>query len=728
MPILGKQEPDKQVDYVALLRWHGVQLLAPRNGSNQAVGLCPWCGKEGKFYLNTATSQWDCKSCGEAGNSSSFLLKLWEESKASTRVADLVELAEERKLFNHTTLSKWGVVRSFLTDEWLLPGYSHTGSLRQLYRYTVVDGRMRLLATPGLPLTLYGIPLFKPEEQVTWICEGPWDAMALWEVTRHLGKTAFNVLAVPSCSTWQGRWGQYAAGRNIVLAYDNDHPRPHPKTGKLIPPAGLAGMQRVAGLLRQSSTPPASIHYLKWGNEGDGWNPNLPTGYDVRDHLTRHLKVRERLQAVAELTTWLAPLPAEWAQQATTNAGKPAANQIQLLPCSTYRDLELAWRKALRWLPGLGRALTCMLATVVSTRTVTDQLWLKVVGPAACGKSTLCEALATNKEWIVAKSTIRGFHSGFQVPGGQDSSLLAQLRDKTLVTKDGDTLLQSPNLKQILAEARDIYDSVSRTHYRNRTSRDYEGLRVTWILCGTSSLRSLDSSELGERFLDCVIMDDIDPDLEDEILWRKINATDAAVSGLANGKVADQYEPAKLAAMQLTGGYIDYLAANANQLLAAVQMPVVAKQQCMDYSKFIAYMRSRPSVHQEEEAQRELGSRLSGQLVKLAKCVAVVWNKPTTDAAVMGLVKQVTLDTARGRTLRLVQQLANAGPAGLPARALALSLGTSEVEELKLLKHLRGIGVVESYLPPGTGRATTSRLQWRLLPRMLALYDRIMGG
>src|SRR5690606_14950694 len=119
---------------------------------------------------------------------------------------------------------------------------------------------------------------------------------------------------------------------------------------------------------------------------------------------------------------------------------------------------------------------------------------------------------------------------------GEDYSLISKLGGKTLVVKDGDTLLQSPNLGQILSEARDLYDTVSRSSYRTKQGgRDYQGVRMTFILCGTSSLRKIDSSELGERFLDCVIMEGIDNDLEDEILWRVANRVERNMGVEADG-------------------------------------------------------------------------------------------------------------------------------------------------------------------------------------------------
>ena len=187
-----------------------------------------------------------------------------------------------------------------------------------------------------------------------------------------------------------------------------------------------------------------------------------------------------RLTALESLLALLTPIPKEWLSgPPMAYNGQPHSSGGSLAPleCKQYKTMILAWRKALKWTPGLDHALSVMLASVASVKSLGDQLWIKVIGPAACGKSTLCEALSINREHIIAKSTIRGFHSGFKTSGGEngeeDNSLAAKLFDKTLITKDGDTLLQSPNLSQILSEGRDLYDGTSRTHYRNKMSKEY---------------------------------------------------------------------------------------------------------------------------------------------------------------------------------------------------------------------------------------------------------------
>ena len=422
----------------------------------------------------------------------------------------------------------------------------------------------------------------------------------------------------------------------------------------------------------------------------------------------------------------LLPVPDSWS---TSTSTPKAEGSIDCLPCDNYAELVIAWRKALRWTDGLDHALAAMLASISSTKVVGDQLWLKVVGPAACGKSTLCEALSTNTKYVVAKSTIRGFHSGYRLEedgrkGGSDCSLIPTIRDKTLVTKDGDTLLQSPNLSQILSEARDLYDTTARTSYRNAMSHDYSGVRMTWILCGTASLRQIDSSELGERFLDVVIMEGIDDELEDEVLWRVANRANRNMGIEANGKPETQYEPELAEAMRRTGGYVTWLREHAVENMAAIETPTWALRRCMRLGKFVAYLRARPSRYQEETAEREFAARLVSQLTRLAKCLALVLNLSEVDEQVMQRVRRVALDTGRGQTLTLMRYLHDVKPEKATARKLGLLMNTTEERAKSLLRFLRSIEAVESHTQKIRGYCEV--LLWRLAPRVRDLYEEVL--
>jgi len=749
------------------------------------------------------------------------------------------------------------------------------------------------------------MPLFKKDASTIYLCEGPWDAMALWQALGQCKKTEnglaltanqdrslladANVLGVPGCTTFSEAWIPLFKDKKVVLMYDNDHPRIHPKTGKEIPPAGWTGMKRVAGLLAGKV---GEVEVLCWGEVDKGYSPSLPSGYDLRDALGESTSgtLPERLGAVLERLT-VAPKGWLGAKSGSKPLDTPSKGvEMECLPCDNYKMLINSWRKALRWTDGLDRALSCMLASISSTQMVGDQLWLKVVGPAACldgdtpiydpvdkstktvserekearkfwvysikegkvgtyqalppkkfspssmfkvtfssgkvmevteghqfwtgksyvslrtisdeltlsssyplltilehdllihepdghhlkrkvvdyqflpkfdnvikveyvgereyfdfhvpetnnywacgvfnhncGKSTLCEAVSTNTQYVLAKSTIRGFHSGFKEQGGSkddDNSLVSILHGKTLVTKDGDTLLQSPNLPQILSEGRDVYDGVSRTHYRNAMSKDYDGLRLTWILCGTSSLRQIDSSELGERFLDCVIMDSIDDDLEDEILARVVHRAARDVAIESESGSTGQYSPEMAEVMQLTGGYINWIRENASAKLSTIEYSPKVKRYITRLGKFVAHMRARPSLKQEEIAEREFATRLVSQLTRLAGCLALVLNRESVDSEVMRRVHQVAMDTSRGRTMAIADLLYDAGEVGMEPKTMAMLIGQTEDKLRALLRFLRSIYVAEPYQPINES-GNKGRVHWKLTTRMTKLYKEV---
>lgn len=707
-------------------------------GRPQAISDCPLCKKESKFFINTKTGLWDCKGCRAMGNPASYLQQLWAISDEVTK--DYSELTKDRRLLFDDTLMHWRAARSVASGDWVIPGYNAVGTLTQLYRYRAdaKTKKRRLLATSETQHGLHGVPLYRQDCDTVYLLEGYWDGSAFWEIMRMTKDTGHGyaqtgsesssllanacVLATPGCNVFQEAWAPLFSGKRVILIYDNDHEKPHPTTGKMIQGAAYLGMKRVSEILSRADTPPSEIHYVQWGSK-TYFNPDLPSGFDVRDFLTKDAPdVKSRIGLLEKLLAKIRPIPDEWVSQRTNSAKKHGGLEVDMLPCEKWSDLINAWRKALLWTDGLDRALACMLACVTSTRYAGDQLWMKIIGPAACGKSTLCEALSVNKGHIVAKSTIRGFHSGFRSDGGEtDNSLLSQLADKTLVTKDGDTLLQSPNLPQILSEARDVYDRTSRTHYRHGMQRDYEGLSMTWILCGTSSLRSLDTSELGERFLDCVIMDGVDLELEDQILLRVAHRAAEIVTSESEKEIGGYEEMSKV--MRLTGGYINYLKDSATEKFKTITVNESALRKCIDLGKFTAYMRARPSLRQDENAEREFGTRLVSQLVRLAKCLCVVLNKSVVDEEVLQRVCRVAFDTSRGKSIDIVKRLYQT-PTGMPLMTLAVIIGMTEERMTTYLNFLRKIGIVQIIREKKQSLAIKPK--WKLTDFITNLYQKVL--
>ena len=284
--------------------------------------------------------------------------------------------------------------------------------------------------------------------------------------------------------------------------------------------------------------------------------------------------------------------------------------------------------------------------------------------------------------------------------------------------------MQSPNLGNILGEARRLYDGELSSHFKNGMGKSVGQHRFTWIICGTSSLRSMDASELGERFLDCVIMEGIDCDFEDEVLYRVANRSFRNLAIEITDKSGSQEDPEMDHVMRLTGGYVEWLRKNAASEMTKVQTTDEALHYCTRLGKFVAFLRARPSTRQDETAEREFAARLTTQLLRLAGCLAVVLNKYKLDEEVLKRTQKVAFDTARGKTFELARHLYESGEEGLEVKSLALFTSDTEAEVRKLLRFLRRIGVTELFNRK-SAKGMSGKPAWRLTARMIQLWKEV---
>lgn len=715
---------------------HGVEF---GKDAAQLKGMCPVCGK-GKFFVNSENGLWDCKVCGTNGNPVEFLRAVHSVAVEATSEDDYAALAAERRFLSASTPRRWGLALSPFTGEWLVPGYNVDGSLCTLYRWAerTPGGKRALMATPNvghyLHAPLEALP-FPQEVRTVYVTEGPWDAMALEEVLGKARETEEGlmptegresllkgavVLAAPGANVFFDGWCPLLSEKDVNLLYDSDPPRVNPKTKAPIPPAGYEGMKAAAGKLLAAKIPPKSVKYLQWGP--DGYEEESAQKVDVRDVLAGGKNSQARVVLLSSLLPRLVLTPPEW--KAENEDEKP-------LPCKSWRVLMTSWRKSMKMTEGLDRAIAFSLAVAMSTEIPGEQLWGKLVGPPSSGKSTICEALSVARKYVKALSNFRGFHSGFKSDreGKEDNSLIPMIQGKTLIVKDGDTLLRQPNLPQILAEARDIYDRVSRSTYRNQLNREYTGINMTWLLCGTSSLRELDSSELGQRFLDCVIMNSISEEMEREVAGRKANQMRLMMASLGNGVKAggrDGESPEMITTKRLTGGYLAHLRDGAEQLLRDVTMDDETAALCESLGTFVAYMRARPSKTQDEEINREFSPRLVSQFVKLAYCLSAVTQEKSVNASVVSRLRAVALDTARGKTFDMVGSIFRSGEEGLEQRGVGLMSNMTEEKAGTFIRFLRSIGAVEVFRVQLTS-GLKSNPRYRLARRMKELYVAVTG-
>lgn len=693
-------------------QFHGLKFSM--SGPDQAVAECPLCGRD-KWYCNTKTGLFDCKTCTpEGGNILTFVRKIWDMSDKDTPNADLEALRKERKLLYLETLEHWGVAKSKLNGRWLVPGYNASKAITQVYQYCFIHSEKRWawLPTPGLTPGhgLLGVNLFDPKLDVVYICEGLWDGAAFFEMVRPSGKS--NVVAVPSANVFLDSWTHLFSKKEVVLMGQSDHPVM--VNGADRGRASYKGMERASWRLKDAG----AVYFLVWGQ--DGYDPKKKSGYDLRDHLSSGGDTFDsRLPKLSELVNMIQPIPEEW------KAKQKKSHSWEFPPCQEWNELVNKWHLAMEFTEGLDLALSVILACVAATMTPEDQLWIKMVGPPSCGKSVLCEALAKNEEFVHAESTITGLHSGYKTDkhGEEDYSLIVKIIGKTLVVKDGDTILRAANRDKILSELRDAYDGSARVHYLHGIARSYKDFRFGLVLAGTESLRMLDSSELGERFVD-VEIPSMDDETEDRIGIRSANDMIHVISN--NGTASKKNDATEKAeAKELTAGYINYLRTNAEKLFAGVSVPTEHVKRLQVLGKFVAFMRSRPSKTQDEKAQRELSFRLIKQLSKLAMSLAVVMNRKVVDEEVMKRVATCAMSTARGASFEICKLLYAKGEEGYDISSINYYTNQKEETTKEICRFLRRIHAVEMFAPPHQRVNLRAQQKYRLTYKVKRIFKEV---
>ena len=299
MPKLVKEEPEG----LRVYSFHGLDLQSASNG-NESIGTCPFCGREGKFYINVTSSKFRCVVCNHSGNQYVFLRELHKISLQHTQDDDWKELAENRKLIDYTSLKDWGVCKSAITDKWLVPGFNAEGKLNNLYRYDYnsASKRMMLYLTPTLGHQLFGVNLYSPKKSSIYLTEGIWDAVALWEILRTTKYTPeegykptgnieasllsnASVVSIPVAQVFNDDWVTIFSGKDVMLMGQNDHKLI--RNEREIPPASRSGMVKIAHRLQEAKHPPRSIRWLQYGSpETEGIDYNRKHGYDIRDYLS----------------------------------------------------------------------------------------------------------------------------------------------------------------------------------------------------------------------------------------------------------------------------------------------------------------------------------------------------------------------------------------------------------------------------------------------------------
>lgn len=752
--MITKDTPEKLKPYI----FHGVD-IDPISKS-EAHGSCPFCQSDKFFVsLETGQFNCkSCNESGNTMNflntlHSESLRDTTEEDYKDLSKKRGIPVSELKAW--KVALSPFGdwLIPAYNGKRYDKGPKKNQPVLANLYKATERDdGKFVVMGTPGRKIHPFGRQFKsgnKNRKTTLIVLEGPWDGMALryvlsqlklrtggYDITpeglaqnispkkdgKHSLLDGIDVMAVPGSGTFSDEWlDEIDEYDHVYLLFDNDHPRtvcpdckkrrrvskkpcPHcdsEKLGKKRYHAGYDGMTRIVKMVADEGIE-TNLYALHWsGSLGKECDRNLPDGYDVRDHINT-LRKRDKQTYLTESMGQLLTKLIKMAQHGAATSSKEDEEEVQEIepiPCSSFKQLCKEFEGQLHFTPPTRDTFAVMLATVISTSLEGDQLWVRVIGPPGSGKSTLAECISASKRHVLATSVFTGFHSGFtggRRGKGKDASLIPLLDDMCFVVKDADTMTSSNRLDQILGELRDIYDGTSRNRYRNRVANSYEDIRTTVLLCGTDELRGLNRAFLGDRFLDCEILDantDTTPFIDraaDNTYAKVVRSLKEHRSGRPE---KSELPPDRLKAITL--GFINHMKENLGQLIPAY--PAESKRTIKSIARYLAAMRARVRRDNGEllyRSRKELGTRLTAQLTKMAMSLAIVLGRKEIDKEVVRICKKLVLNTATGFPQEITHALYKKKE-GLSSKQLHYTLKLSESTIRRHLHNMLELHVVQ---------------------------------
>ena len=645
-PVKRPQQTTEQEDKLKPFKFFG---LSFRTSGNQSISDCPLCGKDGHFYVKTATGQFDCKKCGEKGNAFSFIRSLHSLALEETTEKDWKQISKFRKgipwqEYRDAGIAKYG-------DEWLIPVFNEEGKICNLFSWEGPGSKM--LPVGGLTTQLSGIEQLrdcKDMEAVHVICEGYWDRIAAkWAIGKTEYAKSYLTYSVPGASTFKTDWVEKFKNRHVVLLYDNDDP-------------GKKGIERAEKLLAPVAK---SLRRINWP-EG------ASDGYDVNDFIAERLK--DPKKAVSDLFTMLVPSRERVGGGANVTPAVERPRIFKTRP--TFQQVVKEFRAAgIHLDTNMENTLAILYAVTLSNQIPTDcPVWIFIVAPPGAGK-TLLSLTFSDAPACVFLSNLKphALISGYKPSDdpSDDPSLLPKLTGKTLVIKDYTEVLSLPTSTQeeLYGVLRGAYDGRAEMMFGNGIHRVYPDCHFTLLAGVTTAIHGANRASLGERFLKVNMLDKENHDKVAHIRAALKKSSDVK-------KFVEQEARLKQVSYEFLDVQLD--------LKKFPKIPPEYNNRIINLAQLLADLRADVSRHHggelAYEPESEVGTRPAKQLDKLARALAYVFNRPVVDERCYRLVEKVAFDSCIGWNLRIVACLIrNKKPMEIPDVAYQCGMSYSNV-------------------------------------------------
>ena len=306
-------------------------------------------------------------------------------------------------------------------------------------------------------------------------------------------------------------------------------------------------------------------------------------------------------------------------------------------------------------------------------------VWLYLIGPPGSGKTVALQSwdghasvfmLSSLTENTLVSGKVRDNHIE------KDPSLLPKLDKKVVVIKDFTLLLKKKYdvIASVFGQLRDIYDGKTQFTFGTGETKEYK-VKFGLIAAVTNEIDRHASllASLGERFLMYRL-----PKLSDaETEARALRAAESEAA--SEQEVALQKAAHKVLNIQLCVPKISNELKN--ELVAAAIFTAVCRT---------TVYTDRQTRKVDELPNPEIPTRLTKQLVCLAKGIAMARERDLVTASEVQLVKKVALHSVPPLRLKIIKQLKIASS----VTALAQRIGLPNTTIERNLEKLQALGVV----------------------------------
>jgi hypothetical protein len=666
---------------------HGVEFTAAHE--KEAIGTCPFTGKQEKFYVNTESWLWDSKTAGMSGNIPQFLDKISLEYEKHITPAHWRALSADRHL-PEAAFKGWRI--GWNGSAYTIPVRDAGGHVTDIRLYKI--GK-RTMATPGGALGLLGAERLNADMAApVYVCEGEWDTIALRWLLKKLDEPGI-VVGLPGAGIFKSDWVPWFSGRVVHTLFDNDE-------------AGENGELHIAKKLTSIAQRVTYTH----------WPAGLKTGFDTRDWIVYGAVERntpdecwDALVALFRPTARKRPIadptpgqPPSTGSERNLSGGKaPASGPVKTRwpkppsldnVCSTFK----------KWLfLDNTDAIRVMLACAVSQDIPGPPIWLFLVSPPGGAKTETVSSLSQwERTYLTSSLTPHALISGANWKGDVDPSLIPRLNGKVMVIKDFTAILSMREMErdEIFGILRDAYDGSCRKVFGTGLERMYTS-RFTIIAAVTPRIHDLSATHasLGERFLKFTMGDNLKHTSEEDIIGRAID------------NIAQTTQMQEELQDVVTAFLTRRIKIQVDKL---PDIPPSIKTRIIHLGMFGARMRgtvSRDKYRNDIVTSRpsaEVGSRLGIQLAKLAKSLAVIHQRQAVTEDDFRLVKKVMLDTLPQRTEDIIRHLVLTcqGDRHITIEDLARASRYPTATVQRIMQDMHVLDIVER-------KGTSSRYQWR---------------